>query len=168
MRVVYVSSNTLGKVLILCMLYTWCIWVAYQLEMGQFRMCCKWIKFIYFFLTVLFKILNKTPKPQNPLNLKNPASQMTPQCHIKLTHNIVQHKWHPGHPRTPKKNILCFTLVEVQMRGTSSCLKFLLLVILGQLLVSCKGWEEGGSAELQPSQRGRIWAESRDGAGVDG
>ncbi|TNN71678.1 hypothetical protein EYF80_018029 [Liparis tanakae] len=35
-----------------------------------------------------------------------------------------------------------------------------------QLLVSCKGLEEGGSAELQPSQREPIWAESRAGQGL--
>lgn len=96
---------------------------------------------------------------QTPLNLKNPASQMIPQCQRKHTHiresNTSSIQDVPE-PRT--KNL-------VLHGGRSSdeghfLFLFLLLVILGQLLISCKVWKEGGSAELQLSQREQIWAVS--------
>lgn len=96
---------------------------------------------------------------QTPLNLKNPASQMIPQCQRKHTHireSNTRSIQDVPEPRT--KNL-------VLHGGRSSdeghfLFLFLLLVILGQLLISCKGWKEGGSAELQLSQREQIWAVS--------
>lgn len=44
----------------------------------------------------------------------------------------------------PKPKILCFTLAEVQMRDTLSCLDSVLLAIpVSVLLISCKGLRDG-------------------------
>ena len=119
-RVVYVSSNTLGKVLILYhtvqMMYMSSLLVRMRFE-AQVSLGCVanesslYICFLYQFLK------HQTPHLEN---LKNPASQMTPKCHIEDTHSVESKtgKWHVPSKTSQNpdlKKILCFTVVEVQM-----------------------------------------------------
>lgn len=72
---------------------------------------------------------------------------MTPQCQHKHTHIRESDTSSIHDVPEPKTIILCFAAVQVQMRV------FLFLLSVNQLLISCKGWKGGGSAELQPTQR---------------
>lgn len=65
----------------------------------------------------------------------------------------------------PRTKILCFRMVEVHfIFFFSFVFLFPLLVILGQLLVSCKGWE-GGRECRAPAQPERAGLGRKQGAG---
>lgn len=92
---------------------------------------------------------------------------MTPRCQPKHTHiresNAASIQERPG---TQNKNLVLHC-----GKRWGTLLVSVIVEILGQLLISCKGWKEEGSAEFQPSPWEQIWAVSLGvevGVGVEG
>lgn len=169
-RVMYVKSNTLGKVLILYILYTQCIMSSLLVGLGfdvwvNFRMSFEWSSLLFFPDCLIWCC--KTPEPLNPLNLKNPASQITPR-HIKHAHNTESNTG--GTQDVPETHtILCFMVVQVHM------VEVLLLVWnfcywWSWVIYWAAVWFERreGVQSSSPVKESRSVHKSRDGAKADG